>query len=69
MLEEFDYDCAIIHVDINDVLRSKNMSELKDLPNKIMQIGTTCQCFNIGQVYVSSILPSARTSFNIDQVN
>ena len=48
MLEEFDYDCAIIHVDINDILRSKGMSELKNLPKKIMQTGTTCQRYNIG---------------------
>ena len=41
-LDEFDYDCAIIHVGINDILRSKDISELKDLPKKIMQIGTTC---------------------------
>ena len=34
MIEEFDYDCAIIHVGINDTLRSKDMSELKDLPKK-----------------------------------
>ena len=31
-LEKFDYDCAIIHVGINNILRSKDMSELKDLP-------------------------------------
>ena len=30
--EEFDYDCAIIHVGINDILRSKDMSKQKDLP-------------------------------------
>ena len=68
-LEEFDYDCAIIHEGINDILRSKDMSQLKGLPKKIMQIGTICQCYNIGKVYVSSILPSTRTSFNIGQIN
>ena len=30
-LEEFDYDCAIIHVGINDILRSKNMTFRKKL--------------------------------------
>ena len=45
------------------------MSELKELPKKIMQIGTTCQRFNIGKVYISSILTSSRTSFNKDQTN
>ena len=52
-LEEFDYDCAIIHEGINDILRSKDMSEVKNLPKKIMQIGTTCQRCNIGKVYGS----------------
>ena len=68
-LEEFDYDCAIIHVGINDTLRSKDMSELKDLPKEIMQIGKTCQSYNIGKVYVSSILSSTRTSIDIGQIN
>ena len=36
---------------------------------KIMQIGTTCQRYNIGKVYVSSILSSARTFSNISQIN
>ena len=49
-LKEFNYDCAIIRLGINDIFRSKGMSELKDLPKKIMQIATTCQCFKIGKV-------------------
>ena len=65
-LEEFDYDCAIIHVGINDIPWSKDMSELTDLQKKIIQIETTCQSYNIGKVYVSSILgPSTRTSFKL----
>ena len=54
---------------MNQILRSKDMSELKDLPKKLMQIGTTCQRYNIGKVYFSSILPSRRTSFNIGEIN
>ena len=68
-LEKFDYDCAIIHVGIKDILRSKDISELKDLPKKIMQIGRTCQPCNMAKVCVSSILLSTRTSFNIGQIN
>ena len=33
-LEEFDYDCAIIHVGTKDILWSKDMSELKEIPEK-----------------------------------
>ena len=36
----------------------------------MMQIVTTCQRYNIGKVYFSSILPSTRTSINdIGQIN
>ena len=46
------------------------MSELKDLPKKIFQIGRTCQSYNIGKVYVSSIFPSTKTSaIDISQIN
>ena len=34
-----------------------------------MQIGTTCQSYEIDRVYVSSILPPTRTSFNVGRVN
>ena len=45
------------------------MSELKDLPKKKIQIGTNCQRLNIGKVYISSVLPSTSTSFNIGKIN
>ena len=32
-LEEYECDCAIFHVDINDILRHKNENELKNLPD------------------------------------
>ena len=34
-----------------------------------MQIGGNGQICNIGKVYVSSILPSTRTSIDIGQIN
>ena len=68
-VRRFDYDCAIIHVGINDILPSKDMSKLKDLPKKIMQIRTTCQPYNADKVYVSSFLSSTRNSINIGQIN
>ena len=49
-LEEFNYDCAIIHVGINGILGSRDMSELK--------VGRTCQSYSVGKVHVSPILPS-----------
>ena len=34
-----------------------------------MKIRTTYQSYNIGKVYISSILPSTRTSIDIAQIN
>ena len=60
-LEELNYDCAIIHVGINDILRSRDMSELK--------VGRTCQSYSVGKVHVSPILPSTWTFIDIGQIN
>ena len=67
-LEVFDYDCAIIHVGIKVILRSKDVRTQRP-SEKIMQIGRTCQPCNMAKVCVSSILLSTRTSFNIGQIN
>ena len=32
-LDKFDYDWAIIHVSINDILQSKDISVMKEFPN------------------------------------
>ena len=34
-IKEFHCDCAIIYIGINDILRSKDMPELKDLPKQL----------------------------------
>ena len=36
-LEKFNFDCAVIQVGIYDILRSKNISQRKDLPKKIWE--------------------------------
>ena len=41
-LEEYKYDCAIIHVGINDVLRNKNDTDLNNLSEIILEIANTC---------------------------
>ena len=45
------------------------MSQLKDLTKNLMQIGATCESYNISKVFASSILPSSKTSTDIDQIN
>ena len=63
-LEGYEYDCAIIHVGINDILRHKNENELKNRP-----VVNSCRNRNINKVFVSSILPSLRTSIDIEKMN
>ena len=68
-LEEYKYDCAIIHVGINDILRNKNDTDLNNLPDSILEIANTCQNYNIGKIFISALLPSKRTKVNISQIN
>ena len=68
-LEECSYDAAIIHVGINDILRSKHYDELDKLPGNIIKVGNTCQKYNIGKLCISTILPSTRTNINIFDIN
>ena len=37
-LEEYNYEAAIIHVGINNILRCKNNEELDNLPTNMMKI-------------------------------
>ena len=55
---------AIINVSINDILSSKH-DGLDKSPRNIRKVGYTCQKYNIGKMYISAILPSARTNINI----
>ena len=42
-LEECEYDAAIIHVGIKDILRSKDENEVNRIPRNIMNIADTCR--------------------------
>ena len=42
-LEEYKYDCVIIHVGINDTFRNKNDTNLNNLAESILEIVNTCQ--------------------------
>ena len=57
-LEEYEYDCAIIHVGINDILRNKNDTDLNNLLDGILEIANTCQNYNIDKIFISALLPS-----------
>ena len=68
-LEEYKYDCTIIHVGINDILQNKNDTDLNNLPDSILEIANTCKNYNIGKIYISALLPPKRTKVNISQIN
>ena len=68
-LEEYKYDCVIIHVSIKDILRNKNDTDLNNRSDSILEIANTCQNYNIGKIFISALLPSKRTKVNISQIN
>ena len=56
------YDCAIIQVSTNEILRKKNDTDINDLPDSILESANNYQNYNIGK-------PSKRTKVNISQIN
>ena len=52
-----------MHVGINDILRSKNRTNLNDLPENV--VGKICQNYNIGKTFILGITPSIRTNGDI----
>ena len=57
-LEEYNHDEAIIHVGINNILRSKHYDKLDKLPENITKVANICKKYNIGKINVLTILPS-----------
>ena len=68
-LEEYKYDCVIIQIRINDILRNKNDTHMNNPPGSILETANNCQNYNIGKIFISAILPSRRTKVNISQIN
>ena len=68
-LEEYEYDAAIIHVGIADILRSKGEREVNVIPTKIMNIAKICRNYNIAKIFISSIIRCSRTTVDIDYIN
>ena len=60
-LEEYSYDAAVIHVGINDILRSKH-DELNKLPENIIKMENTYQKYSIGKIYIYIINTSINKS-------
>ena len=68
-LEEYKYDCAVIHVNIYDILLNKNDTNMNNLLDSILEIANTCQNYNIDIIIISILLPSKRIKVNISQIN
>ena len=64
-----EYDAAIIHIGINDILRSKGEKEVNDIPKKIMNIAETCRNYNIAKIIIYSIIRCSRMTADIDYIN
>ena len=64
-LQEYTFEAAIIHVGINDIPRCKKQWRIEELPYNIIKIAHTCQKYNIGKMFISSIVTCTRTFANI----
>ena len=54
---------------ISDILPCKNDEELKELPKYKIKVAHTCQEYNIGKIYISSIVTCTRTFANKTKIN
>lgn len=68
-LEEYRYRAAIIYIGIDDILRSKDFNDLNELPDNVIKVGKICQNHNTGKIFISGIIPSARTNVNVSNIN
>ena len=56
-MEEDTYDSTVIHVGINDFLKCSNgMPNITKVVEDIVDIGLNCRNYNIGNIFVSSIV-------------
>ena len=64
VLEEHQYDAAVIHVGINDLLKSRTNINVSEITKDIINIALRCRSHNIATIFISSIVYS--TSFSYD---
>ena len=68
ILEEYKYDCLMIHFGINDILRCKNDNEINNLSGNMLGIANSCQNLKVGKIYISVISPLKYNKINISQI-
>ena len=66
ILQEYEYDRAIIHVGINDLIENPN--ENKDatkITRDVIDIALQCRSHNIGTVFISSTVYSTKVNYEL----
>ena len=66
ILQEHEYDGAIIHIGINDLI--KNPNENKDttkIARDVIDIALQCRNHNIGTVFICSIVYSTKVNYEL----
>ena len=66
-LEEHQYDAAVIHVGINDLLKSRTNINVSEITMDIINITLRCRSHNIATIFISSIVYSTKVSHTIIQ--
>ena len=62
ILEEHQYDAAVIHVGINDLLKSRTNINVSEITKDIINITLRCRSHNTATIFISTIVYS--TSFS-----
>ena len=67
ILEEHQYDAAIIHVGINDLLKRRTSINVSEIAKDIINISLRYRSRNIATIFISSIVYSINVSHTIIQ--
>ena len=67
ILEEHQHDATVIHVGINDLLKSRTNINVSQIAKDIINIALRCRSHNIATIFISSIIYSTKVSHTIIQ--
>ena len=67
ILEQHQYDAAVIHVGINDLLKRRTNINASQIAKDIINIALRCRSHNIAIIFISSIVYSTKVSHTIIQ--
>ena len=62
ILEEHQYDAAVIHVGNNDLLKSRTNINVSEIAKDIINIALRCRSHNIATIFISTIVYSTNIS-------